>query len=123
MSLLNQLFDTLSQTLHANLDIRLQRHNLITGNIVNSDTPNYVPVDMDFKDTLKSVSEGKVGSQVPGTPTFYDPTQVPDAAGNAVDIDFEMTRLTLNNEAYQQSTVGLNKRLALLRYAIMEGRG
>lgn len=123
MSLLNQLFDTLSQTLQKNLDIRLQRHNLITGNIVNSDTPNYVPVDMDFKDTLASVSEGKVGFQVPREETFYDPTQVPDAAGNAVDIDFEMTRLALNNSSYEQSTVGLNKRLSLLKYMIMEGRG
>ena len=123
MSLLNQLFDTLSQTLQTNLDIRLQRHNLITGNIVNSDTPNYVPVDMDFKDTLAAVSEGKTGYSIPQNRTFYDPTQVPDAAGNAVDIDFEMTRLALNNASYQQSTVGLNKRLQLLKYAIMEGRG
>ncbi len=123
MSLLNQLFDTLSQTLQKNLDIRLQRHNLISGNIVNSDTPNYVPVDMDFKDTLKAVSSGKQGFGVPTPATFYDPTQVPDASGNAVDIDFEMTRLTLNTQAYQESTMGLNKRLQILKYAIMEGRG
>ncbi len=123
MSLLDQLFDTLSQTIHKNLDIRLQRQNLIAGNIVNSDTPNYIPVDMDFKDTLVAVADGKQGFAVPRPATFYDPTQVPGPDGNAVDIDHEMTRLSLNQGAYQTATVGMNKRLAILRYAITEGRG
>jgi flagellar basal-body rod protein FlgB len=122
MSLLDQLFDTLSKTIHTNLDIRLQRHNLITGNIVNTDTPNYVPVDMDFEGTLQAVSQGEVGFAVPRPRTFYDATQVPGPDGNAVDIDYEMTRLALNQGAYQSSSVTLNKRLSLLRYAIMEGR-
>ena len=123
MSFINQLFDSVSKTIHSNLDVRLRRHNLISANIVNADTPNYVPVDMDFRDTLEAVAQGRSGTEVPTPAVFYDPTQVPGPDGNAVDIDFEMTRLTLNQQTYQSSTVALNKRLGLLRYAIMEGRG
>ena len=45
------------------------------------------------------------------------------AHGNAVDIDHEMTRLAMNQQAFQASTVALNKRLSMIRLAIMEGRG
>ena len=55
MSLFNQLFDGLSRTIHKNLDVRMQRQNLIAGNVVNADTPNYIPVDLDFKATLAAV--------------------------------------------------------------------
>ena len=123
MSLLNQLFDGISKTLHRNLDVRMRRHNVIAGNVVNADTPNFIPVDLDFRGTLAAVADGKQGFNVPKAETFYDPTQVPGPDGNAVDIDHEMSRLALNQQAFQASTVALNKRLSMIRLAIMEGRG
>ena len=123
MSLINHLFDGLSRTIHKNLDVRMQRQNLISGNVVNADTPNYIPVDLDFRATLAAVAKGKGGGDVPKAETFYDPTQVPGPDGNAVDIDHEMSRLALNQQAFQASTVALNKRLSMIRLAIMEGRG
>ena len=68
-------------------------------------------------------AKGKGGGDVPKAETFYDPTQVPGPDGNAVDIDHEMSRLALNQQAFQASTVALNKRLSMIRLAIMEGRG
>lgn len=121
--MIDQIFDALSATLSRSLDVRMQRHNMLTSNLANADTPNFVPVDLDFRDTLQSVSEGVSGENVPKPQSYYDVTVTPGPDGNAVDFDHEMSRLASNQINYQASVRVLNQRMALMRYAITEGRG
>lgn len=121
--IVDSLFDPLGAALERSLDVRLDRHNLITANVVNADTPGFVPVDLNFLDTLKAVAGGQVGAGVPATQLYYDPTATPGPDGNAVDVDREMTRMSMNQIGYTTSLRIMGKRAALLRLAIMEGRG
>ena len=121
--IVDSLFDSLGAAIKRSLDVRLERHNLIQANVVNADTPNYVPVDMDFHDTLSAVADGQVGVSVPKEQVYYDPTATPGPDGNAVDMDREMTRMAMNQLGYSTALRIMSKRAAILRMAIMEGRG
>ena len=48
------LFDRLSSTMQHAMTYRLQRHNMITANLANIDTPGYTPVELRFQDQLRS---------------------------------------------------------------------
>ena len=120
--MVEQLFDMLSQATQRSLDVRMRRHVILSANLANADTPGYIPIDMEFEDALRAVADGKVGVAVPGTPVFYDPTATPGPDGNAVNLDHEMAKLSMNEMKYTASTKIMDKRLGLLRYAIMEGR-
>ena len=51
---LSRLHDTLT---HA-MTFRLQRHNMISANLANIDTPGYTPVELQFQDQLESFMRG-----------------------------------------------------------------
>jgi len=121
--IVDQLFDSLGAALSRSLDARLLRHNLISGNLANADTPYFVPVDLDFQGTLRAVTEGAQGAAVPREQVFYDPTSTPGPDGNAVDLDREMARMAMNHLGYATSLRTMAKRAAILKLAIMEGRG
>ena len=121
--MINQLFDTLSRTLQRSLDYRLQRHNLVAANIANTDTPNYVPVEMSFRDTLEAMLDGESDTTMSRPEVTYDPLATPGRDGNAVDIDNEMTKLTENSLQYDASSRVIGRRLSMLRHVISGGRG
>jgi len=61
-----KLFDTTLGTLERALDARLLRHNLLAGNLANSDTPGYVPRDLDFAAAMREQAGDAAGA--PPTP-------------------------------------------------------
>ena len=120
--IVDQLFDSLGAALGRSLDARVRRHNLISSNLANADTPHYVPVDLDFQGTLQAVVEGAEGTAVPAEQVYYDPTSTPGPDGNAVDLDRETARMAMNHLGYTASLQMLSRRAAILKLAIMEGR-
>jgi flagellar basal-body rod protein FlgB len=56
-----KIFDTTLTQLERSLDVRLVRHNVLSSNIANVDTPGYKPKDIDFAATMAAIS----GSTVP----------------------------------------------------------
>ena len=57
-----KLFDATLGTLERALDARLLRHNLLAGNLANSDTPGYVPRDLDFAAAMREQTGDAAGA-------------------------------------------------------------
>jgi flagellar basal-body rod protein FlgB len=131
------LFDRLNQTIERHLDFRLERGNMIAANVANVDTPDYTPVDLKFDQQLVDVLKGHDPQAVrkthashrgpdelrPRGDVEFDYHSLPDANGNSVDIDHEMSKLAENQLMYTTVVKALNKRMALMKYAIAEGQG
>ena len=126
---LSRVNDTLA---HA-MTFRLQRHNMISANIANIDTPNYTPVELQFRDQLESFMKGasplelnkthshhRTLGEVEGQPPMlgiiekaeveFDVYSLPDQKGNSVDIDHESAKLAENQLMYRTLVTAYNKR-------------
>ena len=123
------------------VDARLLRHTVLSGNLANANTPGYQPKDVNFEATLnKMVSEtNSVGAttKVEGEPGHFDvdngshanflsvetKTAVIDDAGtqpsidgNRVDSDKTAVELAQNGLQYGASAKAAGKKLGILRY-------
>lgn len=130
------LFDRLSTTLEHALDFRLERGNMLSANLANIDTPGYTPVELKFDDQLADFLAGRSPPQInrsdathmgatqiaPEGEAEFDFFALPDADGNSVDLDHEMSKLAQNQILYRATTRVYNKRMAMLKYAIGEGQ-
>lgn len=117
------------------LDLRSIRHNLISSNIANQETPGYKAVDIDFKaalskaegDVLPLIKTGKghiegashgatnqVEAQRTGTDEGYDK--------NSVNIEMEMAKMAENTMMYNAAADMLARKFKGLEYAVREGR-
>jgi flagellar basal-body rod protein FlgB len=116
------LFDRLSQTLEYNMDLRLERGNMLSANLANVDTPGYTPVELKFDEALQGfVASGDDAQRAPEGDVEFDYYSLPDADGNSVDLDHEMSKMAENQLLYRAATRVYNKRMALVKYAIQEG--
>jgi flagellar basal-body rod protein FlgB len=121
------LFDKTLQTLEKSLDLYLVRHTVIADNIANAETPYYKARKVDFEDTLgkameaesAGVSEREIASVQPKI--YEDPESELGQDLNSVDMDREMAALTKNDLKYSAATTSVNKKFALLKFAISEG--
>lgn len=122
------------------LDLRSLRHNLLTTNIANADTPRYRPAELKFADVLSRTHEGKGTSPLMATDLRHISAASGSRAGgdlwasgleisslpggndgNAVDMEKEMAKLAENNLMYNASVQILAKLFSQIRYAIDEG--
>ena len=99
------------------LNLRARRHEILAGNIANSDTPNYKARDLDFATALKSAmgADGGPlklvrthgghldvsGSATAGGQVKYRSSVQPSLDGNTVDPDVERAHFTENSLHYQ----------------------
>lgn len=137
-----RLFNSTHRLLELSLRGRAARHEVLSANIANADTPGYRPRDLDFNAAMRSAVES--GAMNAGETTqrgeasatagldlqsaIYEP-EYPDSRhgedrldGNAVSLDRQMALITENSLAYETSLTLLSRALAGLRYAIGEGR-
>ncbi len=142
-----KLFDTTFTKLQSALDVRLERQNVLNGNIANLDTPGYSPRELDFS---KALAAAEASTPSTGTPT---PASAPaqeghialgspgpqggDASafvhvatdlkggldGNGVDLDKTMVELARNSLLYGAAAKAVSKKLAILRYVATDGIG
>lgn len=133
------LFDKTSQALGTAMNMRLLKHNVVSSNIANAETPGYHAKKLDFEEALARAVDldgmrsmnathgehfglggggaGKVG------PDIYDnPEGQVSNDGNTVDLEREMSSLAENTVMYRAALQLINKKLAALRYAVTEGR-
>lgn len=114
--------DRVSGVLAQALALRLERQHLLAGNIANANTPGYVPVDMRFERVLESALQGEVAEAPQASPeVVYDPAVVPGLDGNAVALDRELAKLSENATLYHAANRALQKKMAMIRYAVGEG--
>ncbi|MBU1230654.1 MAG: flagellar basal body rod protein FlgB [Proteobacteria bacterium] len=119
------------------LDLRLQRQNVVMGNIANVNTRNYKPRSLAFEDDLQSAlkldARGKMartdpkhlpsefdinGFQGKGL-TEYKPRMV--FGEDAVDLDKEMSSMAKNSLMYNALTDIISKNFTGLNTVIQEG--
>jgi len=139
MSLNNKLFDNVLNTVGKSLDLRVKRENIISGNIANVDTPGYTPMDISFDQQIKDLLGKDDADKLDMVSTdrkhiqdeldmndvngelFFDPHSSPNNDRNSVDLDQEMSKLSINSILYNAQVTVLNKKLALLKYAATDG--
>lgn len=112
------------------LDASVLRHNAISNNLANVNTPNYKPQKVVFEELLKgelanTSFKGKRSNEkhIPigdtaTRPYITEQSVVMQNSGNGVDVDQEMTDLTTNSIWYQTLSYQLGEELNLLKTAI-----
>jgi flagellar basal-body rod protein FlgB len=140
-----KLFDTTLTRLQESLDVRLVEHNVLAGNVANSDTPGYRPKELDFSQAMAAAQQMASGDGLSTTDarhlgqdgamagegsraTTAATTLVREGAGtspsidgNQVDLDRTMAGLAENALQYGASARAAGKKLAILRYVVSDG--
>lgn len=136
-----RLFSFTQQLLELSMRARSARHEILSANIANADTPGYRPKDIDFDSIIRSVAEEYnypqaererlLETMVSSVPDFHMAIYEPISSarhgedrldGNSVGLDRQMALLTENALAYEANLTLLSRALAGLRYVIAEGR-
>lgn len=130
------LFEGIYPLLEKTLDLRSARHNVITANIANFDTPNYKSFDIALEEEIArfmNQSErmslqrthpahldihGEHGNQMAGIVYDEGPPFNLREDGNTVNLDREMTRMAENNLMYNTASQIIASRLKGLKDVI-----
>ena len=129
-------FDPLVGGLQKVLDLRMAQHSLTASNLANADTPGFKAKVLDFRQALaQAVDVGEGGLlrtdprhlEAPGfDPEHLSVTEIEpepwSVDGNSVLAERETARLTENSLMYDAVSRGIDKKLALLAYAMSDGR-
>ena len=134
------IFNSTINLLGKGIDLRARQQNLISSNIANAETPNYVPKALAFEDELQGALKGHMGSPaitnarhipIKGASNRIDtvtgrvletPSKSPGKDGNAVEMESEMSRMMENQIMYNASVQMLTKKFDGLKMAIREGK-
>jgi flagellar basal-body rod protein FlgB len=127
-----KLFDRTMNLVQRSLDIRAARHKVISGNIANVETPDYVSQDLPFQKVFERSLEGP--SILPLKRThprhlaaleedrmdFSRDIEVAPVPG--VDIDQQMAKLAENNLMFQAGIQSLIKKFEALKVSVTDTR-
>ena len=131
------LFDRLHAGLGTVLDLRAAQHALTASNLANAYTPGFRARFINFDTILADAVQDRatqgmtrtdplhVGApgDLPNDPPIEYVDPVPWAVdGNSVTPEREVVRMTENSIMYEATSNGLNRRLALLRFAASDGK-
>jgi flagellar basal-body rod protein FlgB len=133
---LSGIFDQTTDFLKKTLDLRLRNQQVISSNIANSDTPGYVPARMEFENSLQNSLDGSglklaktqsshIGSDDPAGPGMKivrESQGIDIGDRNEVSVEEEMVHMAENQILYEASIQSLNKKFALLKYIVQDGR-
>lgn len=116
------------------LDYHVSRHNVLSSNVANAETPGFKPVELvrpaekkdSFQLQLEVTSEAHVGGQN-ARPEDYetreDRNATPGANGNSVNLEHEMSKLAANDIRFEGAVKIVSQQLGMLRYAANDGSG
>lgn len=131
--------DPTLKSLAAALNFRQMRHELISSNVANAETPGYKAKRIDFEEALAKAldiekqnslnTENKEHFNVGGggfdnlEPSVYeDPNGVVTENGNTVDRDQELAMMAKNKIMFDTTVQLINKKLGLLKYIVTNER-
>ncbi|MCB0359639.1 MAG: flagellar basal body rod protein FlgB [Bdellovibrionales bacterium] len=130
-----KLFDTTFGLLERAMDLRLRRHQVLSSNVANAETPNFRARELDFAGELRRMigEDGKglmktdpkhmdLGGQN-SAHVVLDNTAPMGADGNNVDLDLAMGKLSDNSQAYESAGEYMTMKLRMIRLAASGGRG
>ena len=125
----NILFDPTLRGLAETLTLTQRRHEVLTSNLANVETPGFRARDLDFGSALRDAfavrRQGELGADEPPdephVSVVEDRTAPARADGNTVDLDLQMAKLTANGTRYLALARLLAMRIGLVRQAIQGG--
>lgn len=94
------------------------RHQVLSQNLANVNTPGYQRLDVDFEAQLAKVMAGEQSSEALVPQIVEDNSASMRADGNNVDIDKEVGQLSKNATLYQMYTELLNSQFRSMQQAI-----
>ncbi len=128
-------FNRTFRALENAINVAHQRHNLISSNISNLDTPNKKGMDIDFKKAMARALESyhemsltkthsrHMGPKMVGAQQAEPFEDEGEWNGyNWINIDREMTKLIENNLQYRTVTEVLLRKIAIMKAVIRGGR-
>jgi flagellar basal-body rod protein FlgB len=131
------MFPRTVNVVQKNLDLRQGRHEILTSNIANAETPGYIAKDLHFEQALHEATKPTEQGPLRRTHPLHlpSPTAIQDVQGavvvspsddvgndlNSVSIDQEMAKLTMNTFHYNASTAILSRMFAQIKHTISEG--
>jgi flagellar basal-body rod protein FlgB len=131
-SFLDKVFDQTVPGLAKAMDLSWRRHEAITSNIANAETPMYRAVDLKFEAELTKAFKAEKSSLAQTDPRHMnaagsasahlvsDQSGATRADGNNVDIDIQMGRLAYNSSQYSIASNLMRKKLGVLRRLISD---
>lgn len=118
--------------LRNSLDYHMERHNVLSSNVANAETPGFRPSEL-LRDEKAAAggslpmvvtNEGHVGfanQTAAEYETREDRTSLPGANGNAVALEHEMSKLAANDIRFEGAVRIVSHQLGMLRYAANDG--
>lgn len=126
------LFDSVDR-MEGALTFHRHRHNVLSSNVANVDTPEYTPFDLErlaASDTpsvdgplaMRATASGHLGAvdQTPGK-LVVDASGEEGVDGNSVSLEHEMAKIDANRIRYSTTSELVSRRMAMLRYAAGDG--
>ncbi len=128
-----KLFDKTMSLVQKSLDIRTTRHNVLSSNIANIETPDYVSRDLPFQKILERYLEPASGIPLKTT----HPRHIPeggedrrdfsaeietDPGSGGVDVDQQMAKLAENNLMFQAGVQALIRKFEALKTTLSDTR-
>lgn len=123
-----RLFDGTFSGLERVLDLRRVQHTLVATNLANASTPGFRAREIPFGELLTEVMETAIAGEDPDVDALAsrelrELEPLPWSSDqNSVDSEREAVKLAENQLMYTAVADGLNKRLAILRFAASDGR-
>jgi flagellar basal-body rod protein FlgB len=127
-----KLFDKTMGLVQRSLDIRAARHQVVSGNIANVETPDYVSKDLPFQKVFERSLEGPSILPLRRTHARHLPAleeervdfsrDIEVAPAPGVDIDQQMAKLAENNLMFQAGIQSLIKKFEALKVSVTETR-
>jgi len=120
-----KLFDRTFSFIERSLDLRSLGHKVLSGNIVNAETPEYHAREVPFQKILEKNMDPSMNVQLKRTHPRHLPEDPEsevevETSEEAVDIDKEMVKLAENNLMFQVGVQSLIKRFEALRFTITD---
>jgi flagellar basal-body rod protein FlgB len=136
--MIRDFFSSTLDVLHKTLDLRQQRHTVLTSNIANAETPGFIAKDVRFEEALRAAATPPQPLPLrrthPEHLPLVHPTSIRNVQGtlvatpsddvghdlNTVSIDREMAKLTTNSFHYNASTEMLSRAFEQLKRTVSE---
>ncbi len=121
------------------LNQRLAKSQIINANVANAETPGYRAIGYDFEEQLQTLAKLQNSQELKTsnslhlltkdvqsngaveTDVYVIPTESVGSDGNTVDLDKELASFAKNQVIFRTSVESINRKIALLRYAIAGG--
>jgi flagellar basal-body rod protein FlgB len=136
-----RLFGFSHQLLELSMRVRGARHEILSANIANADTPGFRPKDLDFEAVMRGavalddhpVARERQMDEMLSGPMGFDAAVYEPASGegghgeerfdgNRVSVDRQIALLNENALSYEASLTLFSRAMAKLRYVISDGR-